>query len=160
MPFDVIIRSARGLAPADLLGKSDPYCKLLWGGGFVPKKSGKQEHVTKYKNKTLNPVWDPEHDDAHVRLTWPGLAHNPPLELVIQCWDWDRRGGHDFLGELRLTEVEILMAMSECSRNCGHGREFVLKPALGLGQKYVKQGATLCVDFVGDVFSRCRYQQL
>ena len=52
------------------------------------------------------------------------------------------------------------MAMSECSRDRGCGREFALKPALDLSQKYVKQGATLCVEFVGDVFSRCRYQQL
>ena len=51
-----------GLAKADVLGKSDPYCVLSTGGG--------SSYRTKTKRMTLNPRWrGPE--------TGRGATHSP-----------------------------------------------------------------------------------
>ena len=67
-----------------------------------------------------------------------------PKELIIRICGFIKPGKDRWV---------VLLALLR-SR---HGPSFT---ELDLSQKYVKQGATLCVEFVGDVFSRCRYQQL
>eukprot|EP00050_Salpingoeca_kvevrii_P003994 m.239775 g.239775 ORF g.239775 m.239775 type:complete len:577 (+) comp10921_c0_seq11:2196-3926(+) len=83
----------------DLFGKSDPFVKL-WKddghGGWVLC------HTTEVIKKTLDPTWKP------MTLSLGELC-NGQLELPIkvECFDWDRDGGHDYIGEFQTTVAEM-----------------------------------------------------
>jgi len=72
----------KGLAPKDSNGKSDPYLTIIYGP-LVFK--------TKHIRKTLDPVWT---DSTYV---FPVDSANDTI--LVECWDWDVVGGHDFMGE-------------------------------------------------------------
>ncbi len=63
-------------------GTSDPYCYFVCGKSQTPK--------SKYKNKTLNPVWNE---------TFELLIDDQNLPLVLKCYDHDTFSADDFLGE-------------------------------------------------------------
>jgi hypothetical protein len=100
------------LAAADILGTSDPFCVVLWGG--LPLGT------TPVRMMTLNPQWSgksfvlpigPEFLD---RICGRRKEHlEPPLpKLRVEVFDYDRVGSNDFLGEISLTEEEILQALA------------------------------------------------
>ena len=93
--------AAHGLDKKDRFGKSDPYIVLSRGGDGDEAQTVWRSPVVM---KTLDPTWEavvvpfaalfgsaaPTEDD------WEA-----PLELRV--WDWDRVGGDDFIGMVRLT---------------------------------------------------------
>jgi hypothetical protein len=90
------ILRAKDLKKADLLGKSDPYCRLLW--------NRKVTYTTPVRWTTLNPVWNQKYNlyfrDEDMSLT--------DLELRIMVHDRDIAGEDDFLGQVVLTGEQLL----------------------------------------------------
>jgi len=80
----IVIKALQGkdLASKDSNGKSDPYLIILYGT---------QQFKTKCIKKTLNPVWT---DQTFV------IAADPSHQkILVECWDYDVVGTHDFMGE-------------------------------------------------------------
>jgi Ca2+-dependent lipid-binding protein len=102
----VDIHSAKGLARADLFGKSDPFCVLKWNA----KEIGR----TEVSYKTLDPVWKDEHFEF--MASGDAVTSN----LVIEVWDMDTTGVGDFLGQVMLRGTDLPGA-------CGRHTEFDLK---------------------------------
>eukprot|EP01123_Difflugia_compressa_P005192 TRINITY_DN167_c0_g1_i6.p1 TRINITY_DN167_c0_g1~~TRINITY_DN167_c0_g1_i6.p1 ORF type:complete len:466 (+),score=93.63 TRINITY_DN167_c0_g1_i6:97-1494(+) len=86
----VKILQGRDLAAKDANGKSDPYLNIVYGT---------HNYKTKTIRKTLNPVWT---DQTFVIPLDPAQQ-----QILIECWDWDRVGGHDFMGEFVVNVPEI-----------------------------------------------------
>jgi len=88
----IIIKVLQGkdLAPKDSNGKSDPYLTIIYG---------LQTFKTKHERKTLCPVWTDQ------TFVLPLDANNN--QILVECWDWDRIGGHDFMGEFFLNTTTI-----------------------------------------------------
>ena len=82
------IVSAKEIAKADILGKSDPYCEVLLNGELVA--------VTNVVKRTLNPVWGEEFE-VHVPA-----APTADDELKFVLLDKDIIGSDDFLGQVVL----------------------------------------------------------
>jgi len=80
----IVLKALNGkeLAPKDSNGKSDPYLIILYGN---------QQFKTKCIKKTLNPVWT---DQTFVIAADPNIN-----EILVECWDYDKIGSHDFMGE-------------------------------------------------------------
>jgi serine/threonine protein kinase len=80
----IVLKALNGkeLAPKDSNGKSDPYLIILYGT---------QQFKTKCIKKTLNPVWT---DQTFVIAADPNIN-----EILVECWDYDKIGSHDFMGE-------------------------------------------------------------
>jgi len=88
MELEIHIISARGLASADLFGKSDPFCEVYAGGVIA--------HRTAVISNNLNPDWTEE------RCFLPVLGTTPVPEVTIQVWDSDAFTKGDFLGKVDL----------------------------------------------------------
>jgi len=88
----IVIKALNGkdLAPKDANGKSDPYLIILYGT---------QQFKTKCIKKTLNPVWT---DQTFVIAADPNLP-----QILVECWDYDRIGTHDFMGEFYIPITTI-----------------------------------------------------
>jgi hypothetical protein len=71
------------LASKDSNGYSDPYVRVIFGG---------KELKTKVIHKTLTPMWEDE-----LEFEYP--EDDTLEEIHIICMDWDKVGGHDFMGE-------------------------------------------------------------
>ena len=100
-PWILIINleCAKGLRNADVIGKSDPFCKVSVNG----RKVGK----TKVINNNLNPIWNwslrLELDSETLGNSWARS------EILIECYDYDLSiTGNDFLGRV-LVHGEQLM---------------------------------------------------
>lgn len=88
----VKLLSGRNLMAADDTGKSDPYVDFFaWS---PPKPTCKHMWRSHTIEQDLDPVWDNE--DQRVDL----LTVQTVLHVV--CFDWDRFGNDDFLGECLL----------------------------------------------------------
>jgi len=88
----IVIKALQGkdLAPKDANGKSDPYLIISYGT---------QQFKTKCIKKTLNPVW--------AEQTFVIAAdHNVP-QILVECWDYDKIGTHDFMGEFNIHVSQI-----------------------------------------------------
>jgi len=80
------IIQGRNLVAKDSNGKSDPYITVIYG----------QLHSkTKHEKKTLVPVWK---DHASSTIIFP--VHKENKNVLLECWDFDLVGGHDFMGEV------------------------------------------------------------
>jgi hypothetical protein len=79
----VKVLRGKDLAVKDHNGLSDPYVRVIVGG---------KEHKTKIAYKTLTPEWNEE-------LEFEYDEDDELEELHIICMDWDKVGGHDFMGE-------------------------------------------------------------
>jgi len=80
------IIQGRNLVAKDSNGKSDPYITVIYG----------QLHSkTKHEKKTLDPVWK---DHASSTIIFP--VHKENKNVLLECWDFDLVGGHDFMGEV------------------------------------------------------------
>eukprot|EP01092_Planopodium_desertum_P000462 TRINITY_DN10691_c0_g1_i2.p1 TRINITY_DN10691_c0_g1~~TRINITY_DN10691_c0_g1_i2.p1 ORF type:complete len:297 (+),score=13.85 TRINITY_DN10691_c0_g1_i2:2-892(+) len=100
----------------DFLGKSDPFLKFSTSstgysstghfskssdGGWVPV------HKTEIVQNNLNPTWQPFTIDL-VALC-KGNIDSP---FLIECFDWDKNGAHDFIGSCT-TNIRELQVMKE-----------------------------------------------
>eukprot|EP00741_Cyanophora_paradoxa_P007122 tig00001093_g6893.t1 len=80
----VTVVEAEQLEALDLLGTSDPYYVI-----HFEREPIKGE----VKMETLNPVWNTEHV----------LPVTEPMgTLAVELWDWDKIGGHDLMGIVRV----------------------------------------------------------
>ncbi|EDV19303.1 uncharacterized protein TRIADDRAFT_33800 [Trichoplax adhaerens] len=100
----------KNLDKKDLFGKSDPFLVFYRkgsDGSFVAV------HKTEVIKRTLNPKW--KEFKIPARLLCNGDYYR---EVKIECYDWDRDGGHDLIGEVYfvLQEVrhQVLPASFEC----------------------------------------------
>eukprot|EP01130_Rhizamoeba_saxonica_P008423 TRINITY_DN3409_c0_g1_i1.p1 TRINITY_DN3409_c0_g1~~TRINITY_DN3409_c0_g1_i1.p1 ORF type:complete len:500 (-),score=121.85 TRINITY_DN3409_c0_g1_i1:40-1539(-) len=114
----VSVLQGKSLRAMDPNGKSDPYCIV---------KLGEQSKKTRVKKKTLNPVWNSE-----LSIVVPNeIPESTTIDFV--CYDWDRVGSDDYLGELHITVAEM-------RENCGVTKWYELegkkgkKPGKNYGQ--------------------------
>ncbi|KAI3446864.1 hypothetical protein Pfo_003529 [Paulownia fortunei] len=89
----VTVISAEDLAPADLMGKADPYVVLTM-------KKTESKNKTRVVNDSLNPVWNQTFDF----VVEDGL-HDM---LILELWDHDTFG-KDYMGRCILTLTRVLL---------------------------------------------------
>lgn len=85
----------KDLIPRDMGGKSDPYLVIEWNGLF----GGEYAEQTKVIKSTLNPAWR-----HRAELDVSDVAR----QIRIACYDWNRIGGPDFMGELYFSVGEAV----------------------------------------------------
>ncbi|KAL3824531.1 hypothetical protein ACJIZ3_020560 [Penstemon smallii] len=91
--LSVTVISAEDLAPADLMGKADPFVLLTL-------KKTESKNKTRVVNDCLNPVWNQTFDF----VVEDGL-HDM---LILELWDHDTFG-KDFMGRCILTLTRVLL---------------------------------------------------
>ncbi|GAB1607454.1 copine-8-like [Argonauta hians] len=91
---------ATNLDRKDIFGKSDPFLIFYRAN---EDNSFTAVHKTEFIRKTLNPTWKPFSLMANVLCN--GDYHRV---IKVECYDWDRDGGHDFIGEFT-TNLQTLM---------------------------------------------------
>lgn len=90
----VSIISASNLAPADIIGSSDPFCEVLWQGELM--------HTTAMLPNTLDPFWD-----ESVSLSFkPEALRMSELRVIV--YDHDIGGRKDFLGQVTLKLEDLV----------------------------------------------------
>ncbi|XP_036362931.1 copine-8-like isoform X1 [Octopus sinensis] len=91
---------ATNLDKKDFFGKSDPFLIFYRAN---EDRSFTAVHKTEVIKNTLNPTWQPFNVMASVLC-------NGDYDRVIkvECYDWDRDGGHDFIGEFT-TNLQTLL---------------------------------------------------
>lgn len=89
--LQVTVVEARGLAPMDRNGLSDPYCVLHCGA---------VRSSTRVIQKTLNPRWE----EAFLFE----VAQGASMQLQLDCFDRDLLSSDDFLGTLKIPVDELL----------------------------------------------------
>ncbi|CAJ0587747.1 unnamed protein product, partial [Mesorhabditis spiculigera] len=92
--------SGRHLDKKDLFGKSDPFLNIyrMRGDG-----SRQLAHRTEVIKKTLNPDW--KVFDVNSKLLCGGDRNAP---ILIDCYDHDFDGGHDYIGSCQTTLERLL----------------------------------------------------
>ncbi|CAJ0949604.1 unnamed protein product, partial [Mesorhabditis belari] len=92
--------SGKNLDKKDLFGKSDPFLNIyrIRGDG-----SRQLAHRTEVIKKTLNPDW--KTFDVNSKLLCGGDRN---AKIVIECFDHDFDGGHDFIGNCETTLDRLL----------------------------------------------------
>ncbi|XP_051152436.1 synaptotagmin-5 [Andrographis paniculata] len=91
--LSVTVISAEDLAPADVMGKADPYVVLTM-------KKTESRNKTRVVNDSLNPVWNQTFDF----VVEDGL-HDM---LIVELWDHDTFG-KDFMGRCILTLTRVIL---------------------------------------------------
>lgn len=132
----VFVRKATGLRAADLNGKSDPY--VILRANDVEKRS-------KVIPKTLEPEWNEQHSFSG------SLPQFLKEGLSIKVYDKDRITFDDFLGEARLSLVELRSKLH-------HDYELLLSGKKAQGTLYV--GVTWLPDTPHDLKSVTTAQRL
>ena len=130
MPGGVRVRvvSARGLLKADLIGKSDPYCRVQWSDDILGS--------TVVIRNSLDPVWDGETFD----LSFWNLVKDPRTStLVVTVMDHDSIGNHSCIGCAVLTFDDLL---AYCH---GHAHHFRLQQPLE-GKPVKKLRGSVCLE--------------
>uniref|UniRef100_A0A7E4WAC5 Copine-8 n=1 Tax=Panagrellus redivivus TaxID=6233 RepID=A0A7E4WAC5_PANRE len=89
------ICSASNLDRKDFLGKCDPFLKIQ----RVNQDQTKQlAYRTRYHEQNLNPRWRP------FEILLDQLCYgDKDREFIIECFDWDQDGDHDFIGSCQTT---------------------------------------------------------
>jgi hypothetical protein len=122
--FTVRINSASSLAQADTFGLSDPYVTMHvltagqcdWKEGIVRPSRSKQPVLdggtlvgqTSVVYHSLDPIWK-EADNNTFSAAMPTNEGG----LLLEVWDYDVIGRHDFLGEVRLSGAELRELLSD-----------------------------------------------
>lgn len=89
----ITIVSGTDLAPKDLNGKSDPYVKVIANGHL--------RHKTAIIKANLFPNWDTTKEVVQI-------PYSSALKMVdLECWDWDRVGSDDFMGECSIDMADL-----------------------------------------------------
>jgi Ca2+-dependent lipid-binding protein len=89
------VASATNLDKKDFLGKCDPFLKVL---RINEDGTTQLAYRTRYHEQNLNPKWAP------FEILLDQLCYGDKnREFIVECYDWDQDGGHDFIGECRTT---------------------------------------------------------
>ncbi|XP_055367492.1 protein piccolo isoform X3 [Betta splendens] len=136
----VHVLQARGLAPRDNNGYSDPFVKvyLLPGRGqvmVVQNASAENKRRTKHAGKSVNPEWNQTVIYKNIHLE---QLRKKTLEVSV--WDYDKGSSNDFLGEVlidlsntaQLDNVPRWLPLKEQSEGEHHrrsGRHGASKPS-------------------------------
>ncbi|CAM9308484.1 unnamed protein product [Ectocarpus sp. 4 AP-2014] len=135
------LRGCTGIAAADIMGASDPYCAVYWKNNFVG--------ATTTKHMTLNPKWANQTFvlplAAEFLAALDGGEGSSALfnagallpKLRIELYDWDRLSKNDFLGQLSLSDAEILRILRQIrggETDENQAISFDLKPKQSRGQ--------------------------
>ncbi|KAJ5073172.1 copine domain protein atypical [Anaeramoeba ignava] len=85
-----------GLEKKDRFGKTDPYLKIFF------KKEGdwKLVHQTEHILKTLDPSWN--------EFNLLGKTEDFKINMRVCCYDWDKVGKHDLVGEFETRFRRVL----------------------------------------------------
>uniref|UniRef100_A0AAZ3NU16 C2 domain-containing protein n=1 Tax=Oncorhynchus tshawytscha TaxID=74940 RepID=A0AAZ3NU16_ONCTS len=117
----------------DFFGKSDPFLVFYRSnedGTFTTC------HKTEVVKNTLNPVW--QAFKIPVRALCNG---DYDRTIKIECYDWDRDGSHDFIGEFTTSYRELSRGQSQFNVY-----EVVNPKKKGKKKKYLNSGTvTVCV---------------
>mmetsp|Transcript_5817 Transcript_5817/g.8144 ORF Transcript_5817/g.8144 Transcript_5817/m.8144 type:complete len:557 (-) Transcript_5817:49-1719(-) len=92
--------SGHNLDKKDFFGKSDPF--LVFHKMKMEDSSWIKVHETEYVLKTLNPVW--KAFSIPVAKLCNGDFDRP---LKIECYDWNKSGKFDFIGECKTSLKEL-----------------------------------------------------
>ncbi|EDV19302.1 uncharacterized protein TRIADDRAFT_62253 [Trichoplax adhaerens] len=86
----------------DFLGKSDPYLEIM-------RKDENDEYVCAYQTEviknTLNPKWD-----AFIISAYDLCEGDYSRPIKISCYDWNRDGNPDYIGECMVSVDELKRA--------------------------------------------------
>ena len=92
--------AGNNLDKKDMFGKSDPYLEF-----HRANQDGSYSlvHKTDYIKNTLNPVWPP------FTISASSLGRGDEKCVIkVMCYDWDKDGSHDLIGEFTTTLGELL----------------------------------------------------
>ena len=93
----VLVREARRLQQADLIGNSDPYCILgIATSSAHPKAHRRFRGNTKHINNTLDPVWEESFEFSVYDRNLQSLL------LTVYDYDIGQVGNGDMLGEVEI----------------------------------------------------------
>ncbi|XP_076470545.1 copine-3-like [Babylonia areolata] len=96
---------AKNLDKKDVLGKSDPYLKVL---RKESDDSWREVFKTEVVEKNLNPTWLPFSLSEHTMC-----GGNHQRDIRFEVYDWDNIGSHDYIGGFTTTLDIILKASNE-----------------------------------------------
>nr|XP_039255835.1 copine-3-like isoform X1 [Styela clava] len=153
--FDIC---AEKLEKKDLFGKSDPYLEISH-----KDKDGKWTviHKTEHVKDTLNPHW------AEFAIRYQLLCgQDPDKDVKFSCYDYDRTGNNDLIGEAFITPSQILQTTSPLcfalsnvkkkSKKKGFGRITIKKAKIKRDASFVsymlagcRLHLTCAIDFTG-----------
>uniref|UniRef100_A0AC34RJE9 C2 domain-containing protein n=1 Tax=Panagrolaimus sp. JU765 TaxID=591449 RepID=A0AC34RJE9_9BILA len=92
--------SASNLDKKDFLGKCDPFLKVL---RINEDDTLQLAYRTRYHEQNLNPKWKP-FEILLSQLCYGDMNR----EFIIECYDWDQDGQHDFIGNCRTTVNRLI----------------------------------------------------
>lgn len=132
----------------DVFSKSDPFLRIsriVEAGGSVPICK------TEVVNNNLNPTWKP----LSLTMQQFGSKENP---LIIECFDFDSSGNHQFIGKLQksMADLERLHSGRDGANfvipsSHHHGHEKVLKGQLFV-DGYVEKELDSFLDYISSGF--------
>uniref|UniRef100_A0A914YTN4 C2 domain-containing protein n=1 Tax=Panagrolaimus superbus TaxID=310955 RepID=A0A914YTN4_9BILA len=94
------VASATNLDKKDFLGKCDPFLKVL---RINEDGTTQLAYRTRYHEQNLNPKWAP------FEILLDQLCYgDKDREFIVECYDWDQDGGHDFIGDCRTTVNRLI----------------------------------------------------
>ncbi|XP_015753710.1 PREDICTED: copine-9-like [Acropora digitifera] len=107
LPFcmkDVLTLELKGhkLDKKDFFGKSDPFLVFYRSNEDSSYTSFTACHRTEVIKNTLNPVWKPFTIPARTLCNG-----DYDRSIRVECYDWDRDGGHDLIGIFSTTVNEL-----------------------------------------------------
>uniref|UniRef100_A0A672IH90 Copine-8 n=1 Tax=Salarias fasciatus TaxID=181472 RepID=A0A672IH90_SALFA len=122
----------------DFFGKSDPFLVFYRSnedGTFTIS------HKTEVKKNTLNPVW--QAFKIPVRALCNG---DYDRTIKVEVYDWDRDGGHDFIGEFSTSYRELSRGQSQFNVY-----EVVNPKKKGKKKNYLNSGTVTLLSFLVDI---------
>lgn len=96
----VVKAKGKKLDNKDFMGKSDPYLEF-WREN--DDNTWSLAYRSEYIKNTLNPAWPTLH--IPMQSLCKGNLHR---KIQVKCYDWDKDGDHDLIGEFFTTVEEIL----------------------------------------------------
>ncbi|KAK6748028.1 hypothetical protein RB195_000941 [Necator americanus] len=84
----------------DIFGSSDPFLRIY---RIIEDGSRQLTHQTKHLNRTLNPEWSIFR--VNLQMLCGGNKQRP---FLIECWDHESNGSHQFIGSCMTSAEEIL----------------------------------------------------
>ena len=100
------------------MASSDPYIRIVrvnpaepaGGAELVPDEWAVDPLRIAWTSEVARNSANPDWKDAVIALKelCGGKASDRDRKLVIQCWDWDRKTPHDFIGAVVVTLAELL----------------------------------------------------
>lgn len=114
----------------DWFGKSDPFLEFsrqLIDGSYT------LAHRTEYIANTLNPNWKP------MKINTRRLCdNNPDTVIKVDCYDWNKNGSHEIIGEFYTTLAEL--------EQCSAGKTWTLAHPKKKGKSGYKGSGQVIVE--------------